>query len=64
MRGLLHPGFVGALVSGIVFNIVLMVLGELGFSFWEALYLAAASFIVSCFLGVRWLIRRAGKKVG
>jgi hypothetical protein len=62
MKALQHPAIVGALVIGIAFNILLSLLGLLGFSFWEALYLASASFIVGGFFGVRRLIRRTGKQ--
>jgi hypothetical protein len=64
MKALQHPAIIGALVIGIAFNILLSLLGLLGYSFWEALYLVATSLIVGSFLGMRWLIRRIGKKAG
>lgn len=58
MRIMQHPSFVGALLVGISFNLVLGLLGTLGFELLDALYLTAALLTVIGAVGVQFLITR------
>lgn len=42
MRVFEHPSFIGALIVGIVFNLVLGILGLLGFALLDALWITSA----------------------
>jgi len=42
MRVFEHPSFIGVLIVGIVFNLVLGILGLLGFALLDALWITAA----------------------
>jgi hypothetical protein len=59
MRVLQHPTFIGALMVGIVFNLLLGLLGALGFELLEALYLTAVLLTIIGAVGVQFLITRS-----
>lgn len=60
---LAHPTVVGTLLVGIIFNIVLSILGLLGFRLLDALYLTLILLTIIGSLAVQMLIRYS-RKVG
>jgi len=59
MRIMRHPTFVGALMVGIAFNLLLSLLGALGFALLDALYLTAVLLTIIGAVGVQCLITRS-----
>ena len=56
-----NPVFVGALVMGIILNLALIILAQLGFTFADALYIAATAMALAASILMQRLIRRSGK---
>jgi hypothetical protein len=59
MKVLQHPSFIGALMVGIIFNVLLSLLGALGFKLLGALYLTATLLTIIGAVGVQFLITRS-----
>lgn len=57
MKRLHHPSFIGAMVVGILFNVVLGVLGMIGFELIDAMYLTTTLLTIVFAVGVHYLIQ-------
>ncbi|MBZ0315283.1 MAG: hypothetical protein K8L91_02610 [Anaerolineae bacterium] len=64
MRQMHHPACVGALITGITFNVTLSLLGMVGMPVVDALYLAAVVVILIFSATVHLLLRRNRKDGG